>query len=70
MHGFNWFDRRGTEGVGFIKALRTLLTSHLPAIMPDLRAAISHRMEQEIIKFGPENGQSRKFFVRRSWSLI
>ncbi|RYC65201.1 hypothetical protein CHU98_g963 [Xylaria longipes] len=36
MHGFNWFDRRGTEGVGFVRALRTLLTNNLPHIVPDL----------------------------------
>ena len=36
MHGFNWFDRRGTEGVGFVRALRTLLTNNLPQILPDL----------------------------------
>ncbi|KAF1852230.1 cytochrome P450 [Cucurbitaria berberidis CBS 394.84] len=45
MHGFNWFDRRGTEGKGFIRALRTLLTNHLPTILPDLRIATSDRMK-------------------------
>ncbi|KAF1996339.1 cytochrome P450 [Amniculicola lignicola CBS 123094] len=44
MHGFNWFDRRGTEGVGFIRALRTLLTNHLPAIMPDLRIVLTTKL--------------------------
>ncbi|CAG8960196.1 hypothetical protein HYFRA_00010675 [Hymenoscyphus fraxineus] len=41
MTGFNWFDRRGTEGVGFIKALRTLLTNDMPSILPGLGSAIS-----------------------------
>ncbi|MCJ1352523.1 MAG: hypothetical protein MMC33_002507 [Icmadophila ericetorum] len=41
MSGFNWFDRRGTEGVGFVRALRTLLTNNMPAILPDLRIAIA-----------------------------
>lgn len=40
MHGFSWFDRRGTEGVGFVRALRTLLTNNMPDILPDLREAI------------------------------
>ena len=31
MHGFEWKDQRGIEGTGFVRALRTLLTSHLPA---------------------------------------
>ncbi|MCJ1356768.1 MAG: hypothetical protein MMC33_006764 [Icmadophila ericetorum] len=36
MNGFNWFDRRGTEGVGFVRTLRTLLTNNLPQLLPDL----------------------------------
>lgn len=46
MHGFNWFDRRGTEGVGFVRALRTLLTNHLPEILPDLGVIIRSRFEE------------------------
>ncbi|OOF97840.1 hypothetical protein ASPCADRAFT_128031 [Aspergillus carbonarius ITEM 5010] len=40
MHGFNWFDRRGTEGVGFVRALRTLLPNNLPQILPSLAVLI------------------------------
>ncbi|KAI3319097.1 cytochrome P450 [Xylariaceae sp. AK1471] len=40
MYGFDWFDRRGTEGVGFVRTLRTLLTNNLPSIMPDLATLI------------------------------
>ncbi|KAI0435910.1 cytochrome P450 [Xylaria telfairii] len=36
MHSFNWFNVRGTEGVGFVRALRTLLTNNLRHILPDL----------------------------------
>lgn len=36
MNGFNWFDRRGVEGVGFVRTLRTLLTNNLPQLLPDL----------------------------------
>ncbi|KAI2618907.1 cytochrome P450 [Hypoxylon sp. NC1633] len=46
MHGFNWFDRRGTEGVGFVRALRTLLTNNLPQILPDLSTIIRSRFEE------------------------
>ncbi|KAI1375702.1 cytochrome P450 [Hypoxylon crocopeplum] len=46
MHGFNWFDRRGTEGVGFVRALRTLLTNNLPQILPDLSIIIRSRFEE------------------------
>ena len=34
MHGFNRFDPRGTEGVGFVRTLRTLLTNKIPGILP------------------------------------
>jgi cytochrome P450 len=46
MHAFNWFDRRGTEGVGFVKALRTMLTNNLPAVLPDLSTIIRTRFER------------------------
>jgi hypothetical protein len=36
MHRFNWHDARGAEGLGYIKALRTMLTNYLPSLMPDL----------------------------------
>ncbi|CAG8984288.1 hypothetical protein HYALB_00010713 [Hymenoscyphus albidus] len=39
MNGFNWFDRRGVEGVGFVKTLRTLLTNNLPQLLPRLSIA-------------------------------
>ncbi|KAH8593607.1 cytochrome P450 [Bisporella sp. PMI_857] len=48
MHGFNWFNVRGTEGVGFIKALRTLLTNNMPSILPDLRFGITENLNQLI----------------------
>jgi hypothetical protein len=36
MNGFNWFDKRGVEGVGFVRTLRTLLTNNLPQLLPNL----------------------------------
>lgn len=41
MHGFNWFDRRGTEGMPLVKTLRTLLTNNVPEILPEIRMAVS-----------------------------
>lgn len=46
MAGFNWFDRRGTEGVGFVRALRTLLTNNLPQVLPELRISISTMIDE------------------------
>ena len=51
MHGFNWFDRRGTEGVGFVRALRTLLTNNLPTILPDLRVTIISNMHKSLVTY-------------------
>ncbi|KAH8688014.1 cytochrome P450 [Tricladium varicosporioides] len=56
MHGFNWFDRRGTEGVGFVRALRTLLTNNLPHILPDLGIIIRTRFEELNSTYPIENG--------------
>jgi hypothetical protein len=43
MNGFNWFDKRGVEGVGFVRTLRTLLTNNLPKLLPDLGILTSAR---------------------------
>lgn len=58
MHGFNWFDRRGTEGVGFIRALRTLLTNNLPHILPDLSIIIRSRMRELQAEYSAGKGTS------------
>jgi hypothetical protein len=46
MKGFNWFDLRGTEGFGLLRAVRTILTSRLPEILPSLRTIIRRRFEE------------------------
>lgn len=48
MHGFEWKNQRGVEGVGFVRALRTLLTSNLPRIIPNLKSAIQIQLEEEL----------------------
>ncbi|KAH8766056.1 cytochrome P450, partial [Diaporthe sp. PMI_573] len=57
MHGFNWFDRRGTEGVGFIRALRTLLTNNLPEILPDLSIIMRARFNESHATHRVEKGR-------------
>lgn len=57
MHGFNWFDRRGTEGVGFVRALRTLLTNNLPQILPDLSVKVKLKFDELHGKSVPRNGK-------------
>jgi hypothetical protein len=46
MHGFSWYDLRGTEGVGFERAVRTLLTNFLPTILPELSHLVKVRFDQ------------------------
>lgn len=69
MHGFNWFDRRGTEGVGFIRALRTLLTNNLPEILPDLSVIIRARFEELHATHRVEKGKQipKSSFVGRGY---
>ena len=67
MNGFNWFDRRGTEGVGFVRTLRTLLTNNLPQLLPDLtvltrtRFAELHSQRSVVV-----NGMCN--FLRPKWN--
>ena len=50
MHGFEWKKQRGIEGTGFVRALRTLLTSHLPVLTPCLMETISNTLNEELGK--------------------
>ncbi|CAG9957158.1 unnamed protein product [Clonostachys rosea f. rosea IK726] len=56
MQNFNWFDRRGIDGVGFVRAIRTLLTNNLPQILPDLSAIIGSRLEEMGDSYPTVNG--------------
>lgn len=58
MHGFSWFDMRGTEGVGFERALRTLLTNYLPEILPDVSRFVKVRFEQLRLEQAAERGRT------------
>jgi len=46
MNGFNWLDRRGAEGLGFVRTLRTLLTNNLLQILPDLRVLANNHWDK------------------------
>ncbi|KAL6897095.1 cytochrome P450 [Trichoderma evansii] len=48
MHGFEWQDQRGVEGTGFVRALRSLLTSHLRKFQPDLERLVKDSLEIEL----------------------
>ncbi|KAL7924715.1 cytochrome P450 [Trichoderma austrokoningii] len=48
MHGFEWQDQRGVEGTGFVRALRSLLTSHLDKFQPHLERLIKNSLDIEL----------------------
>ncbi|KAI9845652.1 MAG: hypothetical protein M1837_004626 [Sclerophora amabilis] len=47
-HGFEWPDRRGVESVGFSRTLKTLLTTHLPFLLPTLRETMAQALAQQL----------------------
>ena len=48
MAGFNWYDQRGMEGYGYVRTLRTLLTSHLHKMTPGVRGITERAFAEEI----------------------
>jgi hypothetical protein len=48
MHDFEWKDKRGDEGTGFVRALRSLLTAHLPLLLPHLKRIVEEGLKLEI----------------------
>ncbi|GJN80326.1 hypothetical protein PLIIFM63780_003852 [Purpureocillium lilacinum] len=62
MYGFEWQDQRGVEGTGFVRALRSLLTSHLPQFQPDLERILNESMEKELGIIRPDGYAHAKLF--------
>ncbi|KAF3492152.1 uncharacterized protein GIQ15_01669 [Arthroderma uncinatum] len=62
MHGFEWKDVRGVEGIGFVRALRTILTSQLPKILPDLDNAIANHIHLELKRYQPNKAEDPEFY--------
>ncbi|KAJ8132332.1 hypothetical protein O1611_g1292 [Lasiodiplodia mahajangana] len=52
MVDFNWHDKKGVDGAPLLKTLRTLLTGHLPNVLPELRWSMS-RMFDEMVDLHP-----------------
>ncbi|KAL4943637.1 hypothetical protein BDV06DRAFT_210932 [Aspergillus oleicola] len=48
MLGFEWQDQRGVEGTGFVRALRSRLTAHLPVLLPDLQRLVQDAIAHEL----------------------
>ncbi|KAL7939325.1 cytochrome P450 [Trichoderma chlorosporum] len=41
MQNFDWLNKKGVDGTPLVRTLRTLLTNHLPEILPDARRSMS-----------------------------
>ena len=64
MHGFEWQDKRGVEGTGFVRALRSLLTAHLPILLPKVKGIIQSGFAMEI------QGHSKVDGLRRDATVM
>lgn len=56
MHGFEWSDVRGVEGTGFVRALRTILTSQLSTLLPELDEVITEHIHSKILEHQIDEG--------------
>lgn len=56
MNGFNWFDKCGVEGIGFVRTLRTLLTNNLPKLLPDLGTLTNTRWSKLLSEYKVDDG--------------
>jgi hypothetical protein len=65
MHGFEWQEQRGVEGTGFVRALRSRLTSHLPQFQPELDQIIKSCLDEELSK--PDKNGGRHYYP---WKLV
>ncbi|RLM01932.1 hypothetical protein CFD26_108363 [Aspergillus turcosus] len=54
MFGFEWQDQRGVEGTGFVRALRSRLTAHLPILMPELQRIVESAIADELAAPGSD----------------
>ena len=57
MHGFEWQDQRGVEGTGFVRALRSLLLSHLPELLPDIQESVERSLADGLEKHRGVDGE-------------
>ena len=69
MHGFNWPNIRGSEGLGFIKALRTILTNNLPSYIPKLNSLIFTELSK-IFSQAQDHGAGKKIAIYEKISRV
>lgn len=70
MAGFNWHEQRGVDGIGFVRALRTLLTNHLPNLTSGARDLVDRTFAEEFAKGSTAvNGTYTFQFVEKTFRL-
>ncbi|KAI0859746.1 cytochrome P450 [Xylaria cubensis] len=62
MYGFEWQDQRGVEGTGFVRALRSLLTAHLPALQPNFERILQTTLSTELGRLDRDGFSRVKIF--------
>ncbi|KAM0262161.1 hypothetical protein ACHAQJ_001904 [Trichoderma viride] len=63
MQNFNWFDKKGVDGTPLARTLRTLLTNHLPDILPDIRRSMSVLLDDVQDSQPMVNGRDERFMA-------
>lgn len=58
MYGFEWQDQRGVEGTGFVRALRSRLTSQLPSLLPRLYESVSASFDERLRSCPTQRGET------------
>ena len=57
MHNFDWFDKRGVDGIPLVRTLRALLTNHISDILSDIHSATSAIFDQQLDSVPLRNGE-------------
>lgn len=53
MLGHNWFDERGAEGIGYVKAVGSLLPERVRDILPEMRVHIKRTFDMRFSTINP-----------------
>ena len=64
MLGHNWLDERGAEGIGYVKAVGTLLPERMREIMPNMRFNIRRSFNGVLGKIESGTGMVPFTFLR------
>ena len=57
MQGYEWPEQRSAEEIGFVRAIRTVLTSHLSTLRPALHRTIVSELDHVLSQCETINGQ-------------